>query len=71
MTGLPRMKDETRPQDAFAIMVLGSVERLTHCLRRGDAFTERALQDMLALDRRLKAFSDALHARLPVTEEGE
>ena len=69
MSGLPRAKDETRPQDAFAVMVIGGVERLTYALRRGDPFSERALNDLLALQRRLQAFSDALDARLPVTEE--
>lgn len=69
MTGLPRAKDETRPQDAFTLMVLGGVERMTHALRRGDPFSEKALLDMLALDRRLNAFSDALHSRMPITED--
>lgn len=69
MTGLPRTKDETRPQDAFAVMILGGIETLTHRLRRGDPFSEKALQDMLQLDRRLNAFSDALHSRLPLTED--
>lgn len=69
MSGLPRAKDETRPQDAFAIMVLGGIERLTTSLRRGDPFSEKALNEMLALDRRLSAFSQALHDRLPVTED--
>lgn len=71
MTGLPRAKDETRPQDAFAVMVLGGIERLTFSLRRGEPFSEKALQDMLALDRRLGAFSDALHARIPLSEDEE
>lgn len=71
MSGLPRMKDATRPQDAFSVMVLGGVESLTHCLRRGDPFSEKALQDMMALQRRLGAFSDALDARLPLTEDDE
>lgn len=69
MTGLPRAKDETRPQDAFTLMVLSGIERTTTALRRGDPFSERALHDMLALDRRLSAFSQALHDRLPVVED--
>lgn len=69
MAGLPRAKDETRPQDAFAVMILGGIETLTHRLRRGDPFSEKALQDMLQLDRRLNAFSDALHSRMPLTED--
>lgn len=69
VTGLPRAKDETRPQDAFDLMVLGGIERLTTSLRRGDAFSEKALNEMLALDRRLAAFSAALHNRLPLTED--
>lgn len=69
MTGLKRAKDETRPQDAFSLMVLSGVERLTTALRRGDPFSEKALNDMLGLDRRLSAFSQALHDRLPVVEE--
>lgn len=71
MTGLPRAKDETRPQDAFSVVMLGGIERLTTSLRRGDPFSEKALQDMLALDRRLSAFSTALHSRLPLTEDEE
>ena len=69
MTGLPRTKDTSRPQDAWALFVCGGVERLTTALRRGDPFSERALQDMLQLDRRLDAFHTALHDRLPLTEE--
>lgn len=68
MKGLARAKDQTRPQDAFALMVLGGVERLTGALRRGEPFSERALNDMLALDRRLAAFSEALKSRLTLTE---
>jgi hypothetical protein len=71
MTGLTRAKDETRPQDAFTVMVLGGIERLTHALRKGDPFSEKALHDMQALDRRLRAFSDALSARLPLSEDRE
>lgn len=69
MTGLPRAKDETRPQDAFSLMILFGIERMTTSLRRGDPFSEKALNDMLALDRRLSAFSQALHDRLPVVED--
>lgn len=50
-------------------MVCGGVERLTSALRRGDPFSEKALNDMLALQRRLSAFSDALDARMPVVED--
>lgn len=69
MSGLPRSKDETRPQDAFTIIVLGGIETLTHRLRRGDPFSEKALNDMLALQRRLDAFSAALDSRLPLVED--
>lgn len=69
MAGLPRDKDTTRPQDAFTLIVVGGIERLTTSLRRGDPFSEKALHDMLALQRRLAAFSDALDARMPVTED--
>lgn len=71
MTGLPRATDETRPQDAFAVLLLGGFERLTFSLRRGDPFSEKALQDMLALKRRYGAFCDALDARLPLSEDDE
>lgn len=68
MQGLPRSKTTLPPRDAWAVLVLGGVENLTHALRRGDAFSERALQDMEALQRRLQAFSDALDARKEVIE---
>ena len=71
MAGLPREKDTTRPRDAWATMVCGGVESLTYALRRGDAFTEKALQDMLALSRRLNAFNDALNARLTERTDNE
>lgn len=69
MSGLPRAKDATRPQEAWNVFVLGGVEKLTHSLRRGDPYSERALQDMIALQNRLSAFSDALDARMPITED--
>jgi hypothetical protein len=69
MPGLPRAKDETRPREAFAMLVLSPVEHLTTALRRGDAFSEQALADMMALQRRLAAFSDALDARLQLVED--
>jgi hypothetical protein len=69
MSGLPRAKDETRPRDAWLLLVCGGVERLTESLRRGDPFSEKALSDMTALDRRLGAFSAALAARMPVVED--
>jgi len=69
MTGLPRAKDETRPRDAFALLYLDGIERLTTALRRGDAFSAQALADMQALDRRWHAFSAALRDRLSVVED--
>jgi len=69
MTGLPKVKDETRQQDAWRLFVLGGVEKMTYSLRKGDAFTERAVNDMMALQRRLQAFSDALDGRMSVVEE--
>lgn len=69
MTGLPRVKDATTPRDAWAVFVVGGVENLTHALRRGDAFTEKALHDMRTLRMRLTAFSDALTAREQVLED--
>ncbi len=69
--GLPRAQDNDRPQDAWSIMVLGGIERLTHSLRRGDAYTMKALNDMLTLQRRLQAFSDALTMRLEQAREPE
>ena len=71
MTGLPRSKDNSRPREAFNILVLESVERLTHALRRGDAFTAQGLADMQALSRRLSAFKDALDERLELIETEE
>ena len=68
MPGLPKAPSQTPPRDAFAVMVLGGVENLTHALRRGDAFSERALRDMEKLQRRLEAFSAALNARKEVFE---
>ena len=69
--GLPRMKDNSRPQDAWTLLVCGGIERLTQSLQRGDAFTESALQDMLKMDRRLKAFHNALNDRLKFTNKGQ
>lgn len=68
MPGLPRAKDQTRPREAFNVMVLESIERLTLALRRGDAFTAQGLTDMEALSRRLGAFQSALDERLSLTE---
>lgn len=64
MAGLPRTIDKTPPRDAFAVLVLGGVEGLTRSLMRGDPYTDRGLQDMLKLRRRLDAFGKALDARL-------
>ncbi|WP_299949102.1 hypothetical protein [uncultured Ruegeria sp.] len=69
MSGLPRMKDTTRPQDAFTLVMIGGVERMTTALRRGDPFSEKGLQEMLKFDQRCQAFSAALHDRLPITED--
>lgn len=69
MTGLPRGKDTTRPQDAWMVMVCGGIEKLTHSLRRGDPFSAKALEDMQAMDRRLNAFRDALASRMEVIEQ--
>ena len=69
--GLPRAKDQTRPRDTFAIMVLGPVEHMTTALRKGDAFSAQALADMQALSNRLGAFQDALDSRLSLIEEEE
>lgn len=69
MTGLPRAKDNSRPREAFTILVLDSVERLTMALRRGDPFTAQGLADMQALSRRLQAFKDALEERLELIED--
>lgn len=69
MTGLPRMKDTTRPRDAWMIVVCGGVERLTEALRRGDAFDEQSLNDMRALRQRLSAFDAALTMREHVLED--
>jgi hypothetical protein len=64
LTGIPRGADLTRPRNAFSMMVLEPIERMTTALRRGDPFSETALQDMLAMNRRLDAFGSALRARL-------
>lgn len=69
MSGLPRSQDTTRPHDAWGLFVLGGVEKMTMALRRGDPFSERALNDMQQLQRRLAAFSDALDARVSVLED--
>lgn len=69
MTGLPRVADQSRPRDAWALVVCGGIERLTEALRRGDAFDEQSLHDMRALRSRLGAFSDALTAREAILEE--
>lgn len=69
MSGLPRMKDESRPRDAWMILVCGGVEKLTEALRRGDPFSEKALNDMMLLRNRLEAFNLALEARLKAKED--
>ena len=69
MAGLARTKDTTSTGDAWTLFVLGVIERVTYSLRRGDAFSEKAVNDMLKLQRRLSAFSDALDGRMPVVEE--
>ena len=71
MTGLPRAKDETRAREAFDLLVIDGIERLTTALRRGDAFTERGLRDMEKIRSRLNAFSQALDSRLALVEEDE
>lgn len=71
MAGLPRAYDNTRPREAFEMLVLHSIERLTLALRRGDPFTAQGLTDMQALDRRLSAFHDALKERLELIENGD
>ena len=62
--GLPRVADSTRPHDAFALVVLGGIEKMTWALNRGEAVSAKGLADMQALRRRLDAFSRALDARL-------
>ena len=71
MNGLPKAPDKDRPREAWEVMVLSGVERLTHSLRRGDSYSMRALNDMLALQRRLQAFSDALEMRLEQARDPE
>jgi predicted transcriptional regulator of viral defense system len=68
MSGLPRMKDTTRPRDCWQVMVCGGVERLTEALRRGDAFDAQSLADMEELCRRLEGFRMALDARKQLVE---
>lgn len=60
---LDRVKDRTRPQDPWTVLVCGGVERLTNSLMRGDRFTEAGLRDMQALRGRLEGFARALEAR--------
>lgn len=64
MTGLPRATDTTTHRSVFGLMLLDSFERLTNALRRGDPFSETALDDMRKLRSRYGAFADALDARL-------
>jgi hypothetical protein len=71
MPGLPKIHRDYRPRDAFQLMVLEPIERMTDALRRGDAFTAQSLEDMMALDRRLQAFRTALHERTALLEEDE
>ena len=71
MSGLRRIDDDTRPREAWAIVVLESIERLTTSLRRGHPFSTQAVRDMQALQRRLQAFSEALDYRLETERERE
>ena len=61
--GLPPVADSRRPHDAFTLMVIGGVEKMTWALHRGDAFTAKGLDEMQMLRRRLDAFGRALDAR--------
>lgn len=71
MHGLPKAPDTDRPREAWDVVVLWGIERLTHSLRRGDSYSMRGLHDMQALQRRLQAFSDALDMRLKMAREAE
>jgi len=68
MNGLPKSKDTTRPKDAFYLVMVLGVERMTQALMKGDAVSPSGLQDMQALERRLGAFSRALNARVEQAE---
>jgi hypothetical protein len=61
---LPRGPDTTRSRTAFGLVLIDGIERMTTALRRGDPFSETALEDMLTLRRRLDGFSAALESRL-------
>lgn len=63
MTGLPRVRDTSRPRDVWLLVVCGGVERMTDALRRGDPFDDQSLADMRALRNRLGAFDMALSMR--------
>lgn len=69
MSGLPRVQDASRPRDVFNVMVLGGIERLTESLRRGDAYDQQSLNEMMAIRQRLMAFDHALSQRLAVLVE--
>lgn len=72
MSGLPRVQDASRPRDVFAVMCLGGIEKLTESLRRGDAYDQQSLNEMITLRQRYSAFSHALDQRLAaVTERTE
>lgn len=63
--GLSRQRDYY-PHEAYDIIVLAGIERLTYCLNRGDSFSARGLNDMMKLRRRLDAFGQALDRRMEI-----
>jgi hypothetical protein len=63
-TSLPRGPDTTRSRSVVGVVLIDGIERMTTALRRGDPFSESALDDMLTLRRRLEGFAAALESRL-------
>lgn len=63
MTGIPAVASKRRRRPVFDDIVLGSIERMTERLMRGDEIHEDDLEDMRQIRQRLRAFDNALTAR--------
>ena len=71
MPALPRHKDQTRPRDAFRLILIEGLERMTTALRRGDPLDARSVEEIEQVCRRADALQEALHGRLHLVESDD